>query len=128
MKLLLDQNLPRRLAELLRDEGHDVVHTEDVELETTADPEILTWCCSNERHLVTGDKKLTKFLAASGGLCPSVLITRDMRTIPSDDMAAILVANLPQIERLIAEHGNVVLSLSPDKPIRAVLLPLGLGG
>lgn len=36
-----------------------------------------------------------------------------------------LTANLPQIEQIITEHGNVLFSLSPATPIRAELLPLG---
>ncbi|NDL55654.1 DUF5615 family PIN-like protein [Phytoactinopolyspora mesophila] len=126
MRLLIDQNLPRRLASLLETHGHDVAHTEDVGLATTADPQILSWCCTQDRMLVTADKKLTKFLAASSADCPSVLITREMRTTPTEQIAAILVANLPQIEQIITEHGNAVFSLAPNKPIRAELLPLGV--
>lgn len=97
MRLLIDQNLSRRLASLLQVDGHDVVHAEDVGLATTADPLILSWCCTEARLLVTADKKLTKFLASSNADCPSVLITRDLRT----------------------------LALTPAKPIRAEFLPLG---
>lgn len=46
--------------------------------------------------------------------------------MPTEGVAAMLVANLPQIERIIAEHGNAVFSLAPSKPIRAELLPLGV--
>lgn len=66
MKLLVDQNLPRRLAALLQIEGHDALHTEHEGLATAADPLILSWCCARTRLLVTADKKLTKFLASSG--------------------------------------------------------------
>lgn len=109
-----------------RTEGHDVAYTEDVGLATTVDPQVLSWCCSQNRTLVTADKKLTKFLASSGAECPSVLITREMRTTPAEQVAAILIANVPQIERIITEHGNAVFSLAPNKPIRAELLPLGV--
>jgi predicted nuclease of predicted toxin-antitoxin system len=68
LRLLVDQNLPRRLASLLEAHGYDVAHTEDVGLATTADPQILSWCCAQDRVLVTADKKLTKFLAASDRL------------------------------------------------------------
>lgn len=81
MRLLIDQNLPLRLASLLSVEGHDAVHAEDVGMATAVDPLILSWCCGEGRMLVTADKKLTKFLASSGADCPSVLITRDMRPV-----------------------------------------------
>ena len=72
------------------------MHTEDAGLATTGDPHILSWCCAQDRLLATADKKLTKFLASSRGDCPSVLITREMRTMPAEQVAAILIANLPQ--------------------------------
>ena len=102
-------------------------HTEDVGLETATDPEVLSRCCAEERLLVTADKKIAKYLASSGADCPSVLITRDMRTLHVEDVGAILMANLPQIDRLIAKRGHAVLSLAPGQPIRAQLLPLGVG-
>ncbi|AYY13056.1 hypothetical protein EF847_10450 [Actinobacteria bacterium YIM 96077] len=126
MRLLIDQNLPSRLASLFAAQGYDAAHTDNVGLATSADPQILAWCCTQDRVLVTADKKLTKFLASSSANCPSVLITREMRMTPAEQVAAILVANLPQIEQIIIEHGNAVFSLAPDKPIRAELLPLGV--
>jgi hypothetical protein len=90
-----------------------VKHSEDVGLEKASDPEVLSRCCAEERLLVTAD-------------CPSVLITRNMRTLNVDDVGAILIANLPQIDRLIAKRGHAVFSLAPGQPIRAQLLPLGV--
>lgn len=90
MKLLIDQNLPQRLALLLKAEGHDATHTEDVGMATSSDPPILSWCCAEERMLITADKKLTKFLASSGADCPSVLVTREMRTLLLDQFAPTL--------------------------------------
>lgn len=125
MRLLIDQNLPRRLTSLLQIGGHDAVHTEDIGMATTSDPSILAWCCAEVRMLVTADKKLIKFLASSGAPCPSVLITRDIRTLAVEPTSALLIANLPAIEQVIDERGNAVFSLRPAKPIRAELLPLG---
>jgi predicted nuclease of predicted toxin-antitoxin system len=126
LRLLIDQNLPRRLSALLQVEGHDALHTEDEGLATAADPLILSWCCTRARMLVTADKKLTKFLASSGADCPSVLVVREMRTVPVEQTAAIVAANLPQLERVVVERGNALFSLTPGRPIRAELLPLGL--
>jgi predicted nuclease of predicted toxin-antitoxin system len=128
LKLLVDQNLPRRLSTLLLAEGHDALHTTDEGLATAADPLILSWCCTRARLLVTSDKKLTKFLASSGADCPSVLVVREMRTVPVETTAAIVAANLAQIEKVVVERGNALFSLTPGRPIRAELLPLGLIG
>ncbi len=126
MRLLIDQNLPRRLASVLKANGYDAVHTEDVDLAVAQDPEVLAWCCTHGSILVTADKKLTKFLASSAADCPSVLILREMRTLSSDDLALTLMANLPDVGQVIDERGNAVFSFAPPKPIRAELLPLGL--
>jgi hypothetical protein len=48
-----------------------------------------------------------------------------MRTVPVEQTAAIVAANLPQIERVIVERGNALFSPTPGRPIRAELLPLG---
>ena len=87
MKLLVDQNLPRRLSTLLRVEGHDALHTEDEGLATEADPLILSWCCTRARLLVTADKRLVSILAA----------------------------NLRR-SRVVVERGNALFSLTPGRP------------
>lgn len=126
MKILLDQNLPLALAPILREAGHDVVHTREVGLDRAADEEILEHCCDDQRMLVTADKRLTKFLAASRAECPSVLVTRDVRTMPAPDLGGLIAGNLVAIAGVIEERGNAVVTLAPSKPIRAALLSLGL--
>ncbi len=42
MKFLIDQNRSPQLAELLRDAGHDAVHTVELGLERAEDDEVRT--------------------------------------------------------------------------------------
>lgn len=128
MRILLDQNLPLALAPILREAGHDVTHTRELGLERAADEQILERCCDEERMLITADKRLTKFLATSRAECPSVLVTRDVRASRAQDLGRLIAANLPAIGGVIDERGNAVFTLTPSKPIRAALLPLGLPG
>lgn len=128
MRLLLDQNLPLALAPILRDAGHDVVHTREIGLERAADQQILEHCCDDRRMLVTADKRLTKYLATSQADCPSVLVTRDIRTMHVQDLGRLLRANLAGIAGVIEERGNALFTITPSKPIRASLLPLGIPG
>jgi predicted nuclease of predicted toxin-antitoxin system len=102
LRLLVDQNLPRRLVALLLAAAHEAAHTEDEGLATATDPVILSWCCTHDRTLVTADKKMTKFFSGSGSTCPSVLVVRDLRTLAVERIAAMLVANLEQIESIPA--------------------------
>lgn len=76
MRPLIDQNLPRSLATRLAFARHDAVHTSDEGLEMATDPVVFAACINQNRILVTGNKKLTKFLAASGALAPTVIIVR----------------------------------------------------
>lgn len=126
MRLLADQNLPPSVLVPFREAGHDAVHVQDKGLERATDEEIFALCCAEDRVLLTADKKLTKFLAASQTRCPSVVIVRDVRTLPVADLGRLLVLNLPAMADVIESLGNAVFTLAPSKPIRAALLPLGL--
>ena len=128
MRLLLDQNLPLALAPILRDAGHNVVHTRQIGLERAPDEQILEHCCDDRRMLVTADKRLTKFLVTSQADCPSVLVTRDIRTMPAQDLGRLIEANLAAIAGVVEERGNAVFTMTRSKPIRASLLPLGFPG
>ncbi len=55
--------------------GTTTVHASDQGLEQPTDP-VVKACVDAGRVLVTGDKKLTKFLAASNALAPSDVIVR----------------------------------------------------
>jgi predicted nuclease of predicted toxin-antitoxin system len=122
LRLLVDQNLPHRLAGDLAEHGWDAVHTEDVGLQTAPDPLILRWCCAEHRCLLSADKKLTKYLASSGAECPSVVIIRDV--LPPELMARALLPNLTSVSEAMRTHGNAVFSFSMGRPIRAEILPL----
>jgi hypothetical protein len=50
--------------------------------------------------------------------------SRELRAGTLERIAAMLLANLPQIEQVIIDHGNAIFSIAPDRPIRAELLPL----
>lgn len=124
MRLLVDENLPRSLVTRLAQAGHDCVHTSDLGLEKAADPEVFSVCADQERVLVTADKKLTKFLAASNATAPSVVIVRGFGS-PASDVADALVSALGLVAETIQSRGHGVFSIGPDRPTRVQLLPLG---
>lgn len=124
MKFLVDQNLPARLADRLSNAGYDAVHTTTLGLEKATDPEVFYVCRAEQRILVTADKKLTKFLAATRAAGPSVLVLRDFGR--SADPAEVVLANLENVEKVLSVRGAAVFSFAPEKPIRVELLPLGI--
>ena len=123
MRLLVDQNLSTSLVDQLASAGHDVFHTASVGLASASDPAIFEWCRENGAALVTADKKLTKFLAAEQAAEPAVVIVRDY-LLDVERLASDLVASLPVIDETVTSRGPAVFSVSPDRPIRAQLLPL----
>lgn len=124
MKLLVDENLPRSLVDRLEDSGHRAVHTRDLGLEQASDPEVFAVCAEQMRVLVTGDKKLTKFLAVSNAMAPSVIVVRGFGG-PVAEVADALIANLDLVAETIELRGNAVFSVGVDRPTRVQLLPLG---
>lgn len=123
MKLLLDQNLSPSLVDQLAAAGRDAFHTATVGLASASDPAIFEWCRENDAVLVTADKKLTKFLAAEQAADPTVVIVRGY-FLDVDRLVSDLIDSLPAIEESVTSRGPAVFSVSPDRLIRAQLLPL----
>ena len=56
MKLIIDAQMPFRLSQLLKEKGHDVIHTDDlVNKERTSDSEIRNIAQQEKRIVVTKD-------------------------------------------------------------------------
>lgn len=76
MKLLLDQGTPRSAATLLRQAGHDTVHTGEIGMAQAADADILKRALTENRVVVTLDADFHALLALSEALKPSVIRMR----------------------------------------------------
>lgn len=79
MKLLLDQGLPRRAAQLLTDAGIPTIHTSEVGLATARDADILSYARKNQCTVVTLDSDFHTLLAISNAKTPSVIRIRIQR-------------------------------------------------
>lgn len=55
MKVLLDQDVPRRAAALLRERGVDAVHASEVGLGSARDADVVAWCRAQGAIAVTLD-------------------------------------------------------------------------
>jgi len=124
VRILVDQNLHPALADYLQSCDIEALHASELGMSTAEDPELFEKCIADDRVLLTADKKLTKFLAESHAIAPSVVLLRDFSVIYRGDLY--LVSRLNEIESIIKERGNGVISIAPKSPIRVRLLPLGL--
>lgn len=99
MKLIIDAQLPRRLADGLRKNGHDAIHTIDLpDGNRTTDEEILRVAGSEDRLLVTKDADFLHFFYVRNR--PARLLLISTGNISNSDLEQILMKNL---SRIIAE-------------------------
>ncbi|MEP7133817.1 MAG: DUF5615 family PIN-like protein [Chloroflexota bacterium] len=56
-KLLLDEQIWKYLAKLLREQGFDVIHVNEVDLNATPDEEIMAYAADKHRAVVTFNVK-----------------------------------------------------------------------
>lgn len=102
--------------------GHDAVHVGEIGLTRTDDRVILGRARDQGRVLITGDHDFVQLLFASGDTQPSVILVRDIDTLPSAALAALLIAALPgQLTELLL--AGAIATLKPER-VRVRPLPL----
>src|SRR3712207_2627506 len=100
MRLLLDNNLSARLVDALSSAGWDVIHVRSLGLEAASDKAVLDAARSDARILVSADTDFGALLAASRASEPSIVLVRRVTGRRVQDLAALLIANLPQGRRV----------------------------
>ena len=109
MKLLLDAQLPRRLARELAAIGHDTVHAFDLPLDNrTPDASLIALAVRDARIVVTKDADfVASFLLHR---LPPKLLLVSTGNIANDALGALFAANLPAVESAFNQHDFVELS------------------
>jgi len=121
VRLLLDQNLPQLLEDLLADAGHSVVHVRTIGLGRASDKDGLALAAEQGRVVVSADTDFGELLAVSNAAKPSVLLLRRQQGRRAAQLAALLLANLGDAADDLAEGSIVVLD---ERRIRVRRLPL----
>jgi predicted nuclease of predicted toxin-antitoxin system len=121
LRFLLDEGLSPRVGGLLADAGQDAVHARDLDLRSAADPVILQAAVDSHRVLLTLDTDFGTLLAHSGDSIPSVVLFRGNVTRRPERQAALLLANLDQLETTLTEGALVVIG---DNRLRIRSLPI----
>lgn len=122
MRLLIDANLSPRVADALRDGGHDVVHVFDIGLADASDEAILARAESERRVIVSSDTNFGALLARHDRATPSFVLLRHVNDLTPDQQAALLVAGLPGVEGELQE--GAVVSFARGR-VRSRRLPFG---
>ncbi|MFC4946810.1 DUF5615 family PIN-like protein [Pseudonocardia sp. GCM10023141] len=122
MRFLLDNNLSPRLVELLGAAGWDVVHVGTLGLRAAADKIVLRAAQDDARILVSADTDFGAILAASHESGPSVVLVRRVADRRAEDLARLLLANLPPLEDDLRQ--GCILVIGEDS-VRIRPLPIG---
>jgi predicted nuclease of predicted toxin-antitoxin system len=121
MRFLVDMGLAVRVAEWLRDEGHDARHLQEAGLQRLSDHEIFVLAAREQRIIITTDLDFGEILARSRQGSTSVIVFRLVwpRTVwVIERLARVLGAAGPTIQR-----GAIVLVEETRYRVRR--LPIG---
>ena len=121
MRLLLDNNLPERLVQLLGAAGWDVLHVRALGLHAATDPVVMERARSDARILVSADTDFGALLAASRAAGPSVVLVRRLAGRRAAELAGVLLANLPVVAADLDAGAVVTVT---DDALRVRRLPL----
>ncbi len=98
MRLLLDNNLSPRLAEVLSKAGGDAVHVATLGLRAAPDTVVMPTAPDDDRVLVSADTDVGALLAATRASRPAVVLVHRVVGRRVEALAALLLANLPDVD------------------------------
>ena len=109
MKFLVDNQLSFRLAEALNAKGHDAVHVRDYNLQAANDDVIFDRAAEEDRVIIAADTDFGAWLAFRDSTKPSVIQIRWPTLRKSDRQAAVILANLPNVEDDLLQGAMIVI-------------------
>ena len=121
MRFLVDQNRSPRLAQLLREAGHDAVHTLERGLEHADDDVLLDVARDERRIVISGDTDFGALVALARRKSPSVILFRSRHHRTAAQQAEVLLQHLDDLAGDLTAGAVAVIT---DERIRIRRLPL----
>lgn len=122
MKLLIDENLPPRLAVLLSEAGHDAAHVRDLDAAGASDAQLIDLALADGRTIVSADTDFGALLAATAATAPSVILVREAVDLHPQELAQLLITCIEQLEAQLAAGAMVALTRTGARVRRLPLL------
>ncbi len=122
MKLLIDENLPPRLAALLSEAGHDAAHVRGLDAAGASDPQIIDLALADGRTIVSADTDFGALLASTGATEPSVVLVRGVVDLRPPELAELLILCIEQLGTQLAAGAMVALTRTGARVRRLPLL------
>ncbi len=97
MKFLIDAQLPRRLADWLKQHGYDALHTLDLPLgNRTTDSDVIARAICDDRMVVTKDSDFVQSFMLTGQPALLLIATGNIGNV---ELEGLLHRNMPAIEQ-----------------------------
>ena len=111
MRFLIDENLSPRLCGFLTAEGDTAQHVHEVIGPGASDHQVMRHAIDLGAIIITADTDFGGLLVQSGRTEQSVILVRELLSLPVASQGRLLAANLDQIREVLITGAIVVFSL-----------------
>ena len=111
MRFLLDADLPRSSAIVLRELGHDVSDVRDIGLGSASDDDIFRHAQAERRIIVTADLDFADVRAYPPGTHPGIVVFRLPDHFKTAGINHAIRIAIPQLERVDIHQALVIVEL-----------------
>jgi predicted nuclease of predicted toxin-antitoxin system len=112
IRFLIDEDMPRSTAKLLRQAGFECLDVRDTELRGKKDDAVYQRAQKQERVIISGDLGFANSLRYPLGTHKGIVIARFPNEMPTDKLNQILIETIKNIHEDIS--GNLTV-IEPDK-------------
>jgi len=108
VRFLVDEDLPRSLARVLRSAGHDALDVRDIGLRGCPDQEVFRAAQDRDAVLVSGDRGFANIITHPPGSHAGVVVAHFPNEIPTNTLNTQILSAVQSLEEMEIS-GNLVM-------------------